>query len=150
MGIRFEQTLGGVLELSALALTCLALNSCAPGYVKASELEQRDQGPSACAKSCSDLGMRMVAMVLVGDTLPGCVCQVLPIQGASPAAAPAPANASAPADAPTSAVGSEGSTEGAAASTAGYVVIAAAAAAREQQQQQERQRQQQQQQQAQK
>ena len=106
MNTRIEKALGGVLKLSLLGLSCLALNGCAPGYVKASELEQRDQGPSACAKSCSDLGMRMVAMVLVGDTLPGCVCQVLPVQGN-------------PAPAPASAVDAGSSTEGAAASTAG-------------------------------
>jgi hypothetical protein len=139
MDIRFEDSLGGFLKLNALGLACLALNGCAPGYVNARELDQRDQGPSACNKSCLDLGMHMVAMVLVGDTLPGCVCQVLPIQAASPAATHARADASNPAGAPT---GTVSSTEGAAASATGYVVIAAAAAMQEQEEEQRRRQQQ--------
>jgi hypothetical protein len=130
----------------------VALGGCVPGYVKASELERRDQGPSACAKSCEELKMRMVAMVLVGDTLPGCVCQVLEVQSAGPEPAPAPAPAvpgtvPAPANPPPGSAPAAGSplsdaaNQGAAASTAGFVVIAAAAAAQEQQRQQQQQQQ---------
>jgi hypothetical protein len=117
--------------IKQLAVVGLALMAgCAPGYMKSSELERKGQGPSACAKSCEDLGMRMTALVLVGDELPGCVCQPLIKQGPIPAPAPA-----SPAE------------SGAAASTTGFVVIAAAAAARQQQEQHRREQQQQQQQQ---
>lgn len=136
---------------------------CRPGYIRASDLESKGQGPAACAKTCEDLGMRMAALVLVGDTLPGCVCQPVTAQTLSPkgespsppSAAPAPA-ATAPSGAPAPAsptppgapassngpaaegVG-EGVSEGAAAATTGYVVIAAAVAAQQTQQEQERQ-----------
>ena len=115
--------------------------------MKASELESRDQGPTACAKSCEDIQMRMVAMVLVSNDLPGCVCQVLEQQRAAtpgaaavgaegPPAGAAPAPAVAPASEPESLRPSPSdlARDGAAASTAGFVVIAAAAAARQQQQ----------------
>ena len=85
--------------------------------------------------------MRMVAMVLVSDQLPGCVCQVLdtPAPGA-------PASSEQPSQSSTAGPGAlEG---GVAGSTTGFVVIAAAAAARQQQAaEDERRRQQQQQQQ---
>lgn len=90
--------------------------------MKSSDLESRNQGPSACLQSCKDIGMRMTALVLVGNQQPGCVCQPLVTE-----AVPAPATGT--------------KEEGAAASTTGYVVIAAAAAA---QRQAELQRQQQQ------
>src|SRR6478752_5058989 len=64
---------GSVVSVSMLALW--ACVGCQPGYMKASELESRGQGPSACAKSCEDIGMRMAAIVLVSNDLPGCVCQ---------------------------------------------------------------------------
>jgi len=89
------------------------LVGCAPGYIKSSDLEAREQGPAACNKSCKELGMRMTALVLVGDQQPGCVCQPLITEGA-----PAPAAAT--------------TEQGAAASTTGFVVIAAAAAAQRQ------------------
>jgi hypothetical protein len=115
--------------------------ACTPGYIKSGELEKNGQGPSACAKSCEDLGMRMTAMVLVGDTVPGCVCQ--PVTLLAPAPVPSPPTASPPApSAPTSEASPE---QGAAASSGGYVLIAAAAAARAQQEQQRRLQQQQQQ-----
>jgi hypothetical protein len=118
--------------LAAIGLALMA--GCTPGYIKSADLERKGQGPSACAKSCEDLGMRMTALVLVGDQLPGCVCQ--PVVKQAPISAPAPAPAATP-------------ESGAAASTTGFVVIAAAAAAQQQQQQQRQrqlQRQQQQQQ----
>lgn len=118
-------------------LFAAGLSACTPGYIKADDLESRQQGPAACAKSCSELHMRMVAMVLVGDQVPGCVCQVtdtVPPPGVTPSA-PARGAHNDGGDMPF----------GAAASTGGYVVIAAAAA-RAQQQQQEIARQQQQQQ----
>jgi len=118
-----------IKQLAVVALALMA--GCTPGYIKSSELEQKGQGPSACTKSCEDLGMRMTAMVLMGDQIPGCVCQPVVKQGPllGPEAAPAPAPASAP-------------EPGAAASTTGYVVIAAAAAAQQQRQQQQQQQQQ--------
>lgn len=115
----------GVAVLVALT------TGCTPGYMKASQLEARGQGPTACAKSCDDLGMRMAALVLVGNELPGCVCQPLPVRGASSSE-----NESLP-----HAASSE-LNDGAAASTTGYVVLAAAAAARQQQQRQAQQNQQ--------
>jgi len=120
---------------------------CTPGYLKADDLEHRDQGPAACAKVCGDLQMRMVAMVLVADALPGCVCQVLDVVPA-PVLVPIPGAPPAPLAPPPNTVNPEGTNpvhaEGAAASAGSYVVIAAAAAA-QQQQQQRQQRQQQQQ-----
>ena len=91
--------------------------------MKASELDRKEQGPSFCAARCHELGMRMGALVLVSDQLPGCVCQ--------PLSSPKEAE-----DAPA---------QGASAATAGEVVIAvAAAAAAEQRQQQQHQQQQEQ------
>ncbi|MEP7052123.1 MAG: hypothetical protein ABJB12_17290 [Pseudomonadota bacterium] len=115
--------IGVYLGLSILGLLASSLTACAPGYMKASELDQKEQGPSFCDARCHELGMRMGALVLVSNDLPGCVCQPL----ASPNAAEAPA-------------------QGASAATAGEVVIAAAAAAEQRQQQRQQQQQQQQQQ----
>ena len=103
---------------------------CTPGYIKAESLEAQGQGPSACAKSCEDLGMRMTAMVLVGDSVPGCVCQPQSTQPAAPALGTQPTTP-APLQAQPQSVN-----DGAAASTTGYVVLAAAAAARQQQERQ--------------
>ena len=117
-----------MIKLGGFIALCIGALGCQPGYIKASELEAQGQGPAACRKSCEDIGMRMTALVLVGDTLPGCVCQPLTKQEPLPGPAPAPAT---PAE------------EGAAASTTGYVVVAAAAAAAQQQQQRRQQQQQQ-------
>ena len=87
---------------------------CTPGYMKAGDLDRREQGPSFCEARCHELGMRMGALVLVGDSLPGCVCQPIATQAGV-------------------------SREGASAATTGYVVLAAAAAAQQQQEQQRRQ-----------
>ena len=146
-------------RFSLLAL--LACTGCQPGYMKASELESRGQGPSACAKSCADIGMRMGALVLVSNDLPGCVCQPVTVQGAPPPppasapatapAAPTPAPAPAPTNEPatppattppaTSSAG-EGSSQGAAAATTSYVVLVAAAVARQSQIERKQQKQQ--------
>ena len=115
-----------IKRLVVLGLALMA--ACTPGYIKSSALERQGQGPSACAKSCEDLGMRMTALVLVGDMLPGCVCQ--PVVKQEPTPTPAPSAPSTP-------------ESGAAASTTGFVVVAAAAAAQQQQLQLQRQRQQQ-------
>jgi hypothetical protein len=157
MTTRFRGTLLQACKLTALLLGP-TLSACAPGYMKASDLERRGQGPTACAESCEDLKMKMVAMVLVSDTLPGCVCQVLEVQGAAPAvqaapaapppAAPAPAPTPAPAPVPAPATApvpgaapppagptsGDATKPGAAAVTTGYVVIAAAAAVQQQHQ----------------
>src|SRR3954468_4339055 len=93
-----------------------SLAACSPGYMKASELESKHQGPSDCEARCVELGMRMGALVLVSDTLPGCVC--LP----KPAAPPAPKPASG--EAPTPEAAEQGAS---AASTSDVVAMAAAA-----------------------
>lgn len=93
-----------------LACILLGLAGCKPGYIKTSDLEQRGQGPAECRIRCEELGMEMGALVLLGASLPGCVCQ----PGKS---------------------GNDAKTSGASATGAGYVVIAAAAAAQQHQQQ---------------
>src|SRR6187551_1019809 len=95
------------------------LAACSPGYMKASELESKHQGPSDCEARCVELGMRMGALVLVSDTLPGCVCQPKP----PPVEAPKPGQAPTPTPAP------DVSPQGASAATTSYVVAMAAAAA---------------------
>lgn len=81
------------------------------GYLSSAELERQNRGPTACDEQCHRLGMRMGALVLVGDTVPACVCE--PMRSAVQIAS-----------------GASGG------STGGYVVVAAAAAAAQQQQQQ--------------
>jgi len=121
------------LSLVSLAVFATSLVACSPGYMKASELESKHQGPSDCEARCVELGMRMGALVLVSDTLPGCVCQPKP----PPVEAPKPGQAPAPAPTP------DVSPQGASAATTSYVVaMAAAAAARANQTQQQRQQQQ--------
>jgi hypothetical protein len=106
-----------------------ALAACSPGYMKASELEAKHQGPADCEARCVELGMRMGALVLVSDTLPGCVCQPKPVEAPKPSPGPVPP--------------SDGAQQGASAATTSYVVVAAAAAAaRANQHQQQRQQQQ--------
>ena len=106
-----------LIEVAALAMVS-GLAGCTPGYMKAEDLDRQEQGPSHCAARCHELGMRMGALVLVSNQLPGCVCQ------------------------PRHSAGSATS-EGASAATTGHTVIMAAAAAarRQQQQQQQQQRQ---------
>src|SRR3954469_7461740 len=101
---------------ATLGVFATSLAACSPGYMKASELESKHQGPADCEARCVELGMRMGALVLVSDTLPGCVCQ--------PKLPPAEAPKASPEQAPTS----DASPQGASAATTGYVVIAAAAA----------------------
>src|SRR6478735_4677087 len=142
--------------LAITGVFATALVACSPGYMKASELESKHQGPSDCEARCVELGMRMGALVLVSDTLPGCVCQPVPAApGAAPAPPappalppqPAPPAASAPPGAPNPAPPasapvpvSDASQQGASAATASYVVatMAAAAAARSNQVDQQR------------
>lgn len=85
------------------------------GYMKGSDLQDQGQGPTECAAQCEELGMRMGALVLVGNLLPGCVCV--------------------PPDAPK-----DSAKQGASGATVGQVaqVVIAAAAAQHQQQQQPR------------
>jgi hypothetical protein len=112
------------LALTAGFATTLA--ACSPGYMKASDLESKHQGPKDCEARCAELGMRMGALVLVSDTRPGCVCQPKLPAGETPK----PASSEAP-------------SQGTSAATTGYVVaMAAAVAARATQTTQERQRQQ--------
>lgn len=67
----------------ALLVASLAFASaCGPhGYETSRELESRGQGPSGCAERCTELGMQMTALVLVGAEMSGCVCQPLETSG---------------------------------------------------------------------
>jgi hypothetical protein len=118
----------------AMAMYASGLAACQPGYIKASELERKEQGPSHCAARCEELHMRMGALVLVGDELPGCVCQPVEQRVPAPQAANATDGAGNVAD------------EGASAATTSYAVVLAAAAAAQRQRQLAQQQQQQQQQ----
>ncbi len=89
---------------------------CTPGYLKPADLERKEQGPQHCALRCKELGMKMGALVLVADQLPGCVCQ--PVAGADAAQ------------------------QAASGATTSYAVVLAAAAAAQQQQQRQQQAQQ--------
>lgn len=111
--------------LVTVALLAQCGGACAPtGYIKADDLNSAGRGPAGCMKSCEDLGMRMAALVLVGSSLPGCVCQPLNVQTGTPQPQPSAPPAATPAP-----------IEGAAASTTGYVVLAAAAARQQEEQQ---------------
>ncbi|WP_437786372.1 hypothetical protein [Sorangium sp. So ce1097] len=70
-----------------VAVSALALGGCNRGYQTAAELETAERGPTHCASSCHELGMRMSAFVLVDRGVAGCVCE--PLQ-APPVAYPAP------------------------------------------------------------
>ncbi|WP_437627598.1 hypothetical protein [Sorangium sp. So ce1151] len=78
-----------------MASGALALSGCNRGYQTAAELESAERGPTHCARSCYDLGMRMSAFVLVDRGVAGCVCE--PVQApAGPYPAPPPAGAAPP------------------------------------------------------
>ncbi|WP_437663854.1 hypothetical protein [Sorangium sp. So ce1182] len=78
-----------------MASGALALSGCNRGYQTAAELESAERGPTHCARSCYDLGMRMSAFVLVDRGVAGCVCE--PVQApAGPYPAPPPAGAPPP------------------------------------------------------
>ncbi len=66
----------------------MTLAACSPGYMKASDLAAKHQGPSDCEARCVELGMRMGALVLVSDSMPGCVCQPKPPAVETPKASP--------------------------------------------------------------
>ncbi|WP_438030495.1 hypothetical protein [Sorangium sp. So ce233] len=103
------------LGFAFIAVSVLALGGCNRGYQTAAELENAERGPTHCASSCYDLGMRMSAFVLVDRGVAGCVCE--PVQ--APAAAyPAPP----PAGAPPAAQPQSRASAGAA---AGYAVLEA-------------------------
>lgn len=68
--------------VTSFALVSLA--ACGPhGYARATELEERDQGPTGCSNRCTELGMEMAALVLVGPNMSGCVCQPVRTSGGS-------------------------------------------------------------------
>jgi len=159
---RYATRLSTLTVLLALASSV----GCRPGYLRASDLESSGQGPAACAKSCEDLGMRMGALVLVSNSLPGCVCQPVVAQtppavapavappavpavapppasppvapGATPAAAPASSPTPTPSPTPTSALPADSVGAQAAAVTTGFVVLAAAAAVQQGEQEHQR------------
>jgi hypothetical protein len=115
------------------------LEGCSAGYMKASELESKHQGPSDCEARCVELGMRMGAFVLVSDTLPGCVCQPKP----APSEAPKPPTSEAPTTTPMpEAPKPEAPRPDASAATDQVVIVAAAVAARALQTEQQKQQQQ--------
>jgi len=116
------------------------LQGCSPGYMKASELESKHQGPSDCEARCVELGMRMGAFVLVSDTLPGCVCQPKPAasEAPKPPTSEAPTTTPMPAEAPKP----EAPRPGASADTDQAVIMAAAVVARAVQTEQQKQQQQ--------
>jgi len=99
--------------LTLVGVFATGFGACSPGYMKASELESKHQGPRDCEARCVELGMRMGALVLVSDTLPGCVCQPAPV-APKPGATETPPPEAAP--------------QGASAATTSYVVALAAAA----------------------
>lgn len=115
--------------LTAAFATGLA--ACSPGYMNASELQSKHQGPSDCEARCVELGMRMGALVLVSDALPGCVCQPKPTAAEAPK--PPPVEAPKPDPAPPAASAPIGSD---------VAVMTAAVAARVVQTQQQKQKQQ--------
>ena len=96
------------------------LAACSPGYMNRSELESKHQGPADCEARCVELGMRMGALVLVSDTLPGCVCQ----PKAPAVESPKPDQAAPPPSSPP-----EASPQGASAAATSYVVAMMAAGA---------------------
>lgn len=110
-----------VVWQAAVLAALPSLVGCGGGYMKAEDLEAREQGPSHCASRCHELGMRMGALVLVSDQIPGCVCVPAGVAAHSPPQAQ----------------------RGVSAVVAGHVVLAAAAAAREAQAAQQQQQQQQ-------
>jgi len=104
------------------------LAACNPGYMNRSELESKHQGPADCEARCVELGMRMGALVLVSDTLPGCVCQPKAPAVESPKpdqAAPSPS----PSPSPPLPTPPEASPQGASAAATSYVVAMMAAGA---------------------
>lgn len=122
--------------IASAGVFATALVGCAPGYMKASDLASKHQGPADCEARCVELGMHMGALVLVSDTMPGCVCQPNPPKP-PPGEAPKPATPSEPPK-------SEAAPQGASAATVGLVVAAIAAAstaraAQAQQQQEQKQ-----------
>jgi hypothetical protein len=129
-----QRVVGSLLGSLLGLVLAVGGSGCRPGYIKADKLEAQGQGPSACAKSCEDLGMRMAALVLVGDDLPGCVCQPVTTRPPSAPGPAVPPNEPAP---PGTMPQPDSANEGAAASTTAYVVLAAAAAARERQRKQQ-------------
>ena len=140
MNRRFCAAIAGVFATT--------LAGCSPGYMKASELESKHQGPSDCEARCAELGMRMGAFVLVSDTLPGCVCQpkAAPSEVPKPPSseAPTPASSEAPTTTPTQGETpkSDAPRPGASADTDQVVIMAAAVAARAVQTEQQKQQQQ--------
>jgi len=100
------------------------LAACNPGYMNRSELESKHQGPADCEARCVELGMRMGALVLVSDTLPGCVCQPK-----APAVESPKPDQAAPSPSPPLPTPPEASPQGASAAATSYVVAMMAAGA---------------------
>ncbi|WP_437538576.1 hypothetical protein WME79_21710 [Sorangium sp. So ce726] len=117
--------------LAFMAVAAFALGGCNRGYQTAAELESAERGPTHCASSCYELGMRMSAFVLVDRGVAGCVCE--PVQApAGPYPAPPSAGAAPPpVVAPPAAQPQSRASTGAA---AGYAVIHAKRKQEEQEQ----------------
>ncbi|WP_433937082.1 hypothetical protein AB3662_20815 [Sorangium cellulosum] len=111
------------LGFAFLAVSALALGGCNRGYQTAAELEHAERGPTHCASSCHELGMRMSAFVLVDRGVAGCVCE--PVQ--APAAAypvPPPAAPAAPPP-PVAPPAAQPQSRASAGAAAGYAVLEA-------------------------
>lgn len=82
-----------VRRISALAtasIVAVLLGGCYRGYKSPKDLEADGRGPTACSKSCQELGLQMSAFVLVEHGMSGCVCSP---PGAPPPSGPAAAAA---------------------------------------------------------
>ncbi|WP_437641393.1 hypothetical protein [Sorangium sp. So ce854] len=116
-----------------VAVSALALSGCNRGYQTAAELETAERGPTHCASSCHELGMRMSAFVLVDRGVAGCVCEPLhappvaypaqPPTGAYPAPPPAGAYPAPPPAVPPPAA--QPQSRASAGAAAGYAVLEA-------------------------
>jgi hypothetical protein len=90
----------------------LLASGCNRGYQSASDLEHAERGPTYCAKSCQDLGMRMSAFVLVESNIAGCVCEPMTQQAPVPYGVPPGPPMSAPPPQPQSSRPASGAAAG--------------------------------------
>jgi hypothetical protein len=141
--------LKGPVIATLCVLGALASSGCQRGYQSARQLESAERGPSHCAKSCTNLGMRMSAFVLVESDVAGCVCEPLqpyppPPPGAPPPGAPAPGAPPPPSlgAPPPEAQPQSRNFRTSTGAAAGYVVLAMRRAAQQQAQQRRQQQQQ--------
>jgi hypothetical protein len=101
-------------RVSTLGLLCVLLfvSGCNRGYQSAGDLEHAERGPTYCAKSCQELGMRMSAFVLVESNIAGCVCEPMMQPAPGPYAVPPSPPMSAPPPQPQSRRSASGAAAG--------------------------------------